>query len=978
MAILDKVIRHHLDTCEDRFPVTVPLIRKSLYCDDFDGGAKDDETAYKVYSEVKEIFAEAAMDMRKWVTNSPTLNKRIQEDGSGMDSLPTDDTPSAAAMQLNPNEIAPVKVLGTPWDIATDELCITLDSLKDYPTGRITKRILLSGATKPFDPLGINAPVILTLKLLFQSVCTKSEGWDNQLPPKQQEVWDRFLEEAKQFKGTRIPRFYGNMSDGTVILVGFGDASESAYAACVYIRNEKKDEIETNLVTAKTRVAPVKKTTMPRLELLAGLCLSKLMTKVNDSLSKMIEIERVICLTDAEIVLNWIQREGREYKQYVRNRCNKIRKRIPVENWAHVPGKQNAADLASRGCFPRQFEQPATLNRWLLGPDWIREDIEQWPIRKNIKPVFDDPELASSKDQHPDKRSDCLITQHVPAPTLHKIMEIEDYSTLDHYVRVVAWCKRFVHNYFTKRIEKRKSGELVAEEIDAAMDTCIKSAQAELKKESGFEKRAESLGLYEDENGVMRCRGRIGKAKIPFTTRFPVLLPRYHHFTLLIIRDAHNRVYHNGVKDTLAEVRSKYWIVKGRQLVKRELNKCSLCKRLEGIFYGQPTSCDLPDFRVGGSRAFETVGVDFAGPVYVRDIYQKGKMNKAYIVLNTCASSRMVHLELVPDLTTAAYVRAHERFIGRRGKPKLMISDNGKTFTGTALKKMNARLGIKWRFNLSKAAWWGGMFERMVRCTKRCLKKSIGLSKLSFEEFNTILINVEAVLNNRPLTYIGEDDFDPVLTPSHLFCGRRTMDGDINPGVRNPDELNIETLKDASVDHFWKRWAKEYLVELRQHHKMHTQKKALNIQPGDVVFIQTDGVKRGRWPMGTIQSCIVGKDGVTRGATVRRIGEGGKPSLVNCPLQKLCPMEITSDDVPLDDDGNLCCDDNDSNRIESKPSEICDDNNQSTIESAKKEEIDIVETSTNDSTTNTPMQTRSTRSAAIAGEIQRRCNDMGN
>ncbi len=994
MAILDKVVRHHLDTCEDRFPVTIPLIRSSLYCDDFDGGAKDDETGYKVYSEVKEIFKEASMDMRKWVTNSPTLNERIREDGSSMDNLPVDDTPSAAAMQLNPTEIAPVKVLGTPWDIVTDELCITLDSLKDYPTGRVTKKILLSGATKPFDPLGINAPVILTLKILFQSVCTKSEGWDDQLPPKQQEIWDRFLEEAKEFKGIRVPRFYGNPTDGPVMLIGFGDASESAYAACVYIRFQRKEDgIGTALVAAKTRVAPVKKTTMPRLELLAALCLSKLTTKVIDTLMKLISIERVICLTDAEIVLNWIQREGREYKQYVRNRCNKIRKRIEVENWYHVPGKQNAADFPSRGCFPRQLEQPTTLHRWLFGMDWMFEEEEQWPIRKDVKPVFEDPELKDLKGNNEETRSDCLTVQHIPTPMIQKLIEIEEYSTLERLVRVVAWCRRFANNC-RRKIEERKSGELVAEEFDEAMDISIRSAQGDLRKESGHEKRAQSLGLYEDEKGIERCRGRIGKAKIPFGARFPVILPRNHHFTVLIIREAHNKVYHNGVKETLAEVRSTYWIVKGRQIVKRLLKKCNLCKRLEGMAYPQPTTCDLPDFRVGGSRAFETVGVDFAGPVYVKDIYHPGSMNKAYIVINTCTSSRMVHLELTPDLTTAAYVRAHERFIARRGYPTLMISDNGRTFKGKDLKKFNARLGIKWRFNLSKAAWWGGMFERMVRSTKRCLKKAIGLRKLSFEEFTTILTNVEAVINNRPLTYVEEDDFDTVLTPSHLFCGRRTMDREISLGPMIAPKPKTNKLRDdviyrtrqinASVDHFWKRWSKEYLVELRENHKMHTEKKALNIRPGDVVFIYEDGVKRNKWPMGIIQECIVGKDGVTRGATVRRLGEGGKPSLVNRPLQKLYPMEVTNDEVAHLYESDNNSDNNESeiggeSKIESELSVACDDDIDTTKDVADNKNVDIANDAASDTTTNEPLrQTRSKRTAGIAGEAQRRCNDSKN
>ena len=963
MAILDNVNQYHLERYMKDYPITVQLIRDSLYCDDFDGGAKDDDSGFKVYSEVKAIFGEASMNMRKWITSSSKLNSRIKEAESRSQDE-SDHVPSYAAAQLNPDERAPVKVLGIPWNTNTDELSFTLNSLKDYPTGRITKRILLSGTTKPFDPLGILAPIILTLKILFQTTCVKGDSWDDQLPAKQQEIWDRFLEEAKQFNGLRVPRCYGDLSDGTVTLIGFGDASESAYAACIYLHYKSKEKVISTLVAAKTRVAPVKKITLPRLELLAALCLSKLMVKIQSSLQRLVQIQRIICLTDAEIVLNWITREDRSYKQFVRNRCMQIRDKVPVDNWYHVPGKVNAADLPSRGCFPRQLQQPTTRCQWLNGPEWMSKDEEVWPIRKDIKPVFDDPELKVSKSDDVDS----LITIHSTKPNLEKIIKFEDYSCINRLIRVVAWCNRFISNCRIKK-EERRLEELNAEEYDHAKILCIQSVQIVLYQESGHEKRCQSLGLYEDEQGIQRCRGRIGKAKIPFSTRFPILIPRNHHFTELIIRDAHEKVYHNGVKETLAELRSVYWIVKGRQIVKRSLRRCLLCKRIEGLAYPPPVTSDLPDFRVGASRAFDAVGVDFCGPIYVKDIYKPGSMHKAYIAINTCTSTRMLHLELTPDLTTAAYLRSHRRFIARRGCPSLMVSDNGKTFKGQELKKFNAMNGTKWRFNLSKAAWWGGVFERMVRSTKRCLKKAIGLRKLSYEELNTILIEIEAVINNRPLVYVEEEDMDQLLTPSHLFCGRRTMDKEFRLSHETEDELNPNNLIsrtkqiNASIDHFWRRWSKEYLIELRENHKMKNKQSNLEVRPGDAVFIHEDYVKRNKWHMGVIEKCIVGADGVTRGATVKKVDKDGKTSYINRPLQKLYPMELTCN-----------------SKLESNETTVTENESKlgtNEIEFDDDEINDVIKNSNKNSRSCT-RQTRSKRGAAIDGEIRRRCNDYQN
>jgi hypothetical protein len=268
------------------------------------------------------------------------------------------------------------------------------------------------------------------------------------------------------------------------------------------------------------------------------------------------------------------------------------------------------------------------------------------------------------------------------------------------------------------------------------------------------------------------------------------------------------------VKETLAEFRSSYWISKGRQRVKTILKKCHLCKLLEGLSYPAPTSADLPEFRLDGGRAFRYTGVDFCGPVYVKNVYGKSdEMNKAYILIMTCATSRNVHLELCPDLTTEAYIRGQQRFIGRRGTPTMIISDNGKTFKGKELRRFNAEKGIRWRFNLARAPWWGGMFERMVRSTKRCLRKAVGSRRLTYEELNTVLIEIEAVLNNRPLTYIYENDVEVPLTPSHLFCGRRLFDKEDQVGDDLDEEVKV-TRKDivgakkkgeSVVEHFWNR-----------------------------------------------------------------------------------------------------------------------------------------------------------------------------
>jgi hypothetical protein len=232
---------------------------------------------------------------------------------------------------------------------------------------------------------------------------------------------------------------------------------------------------------------------------------------------------------------------------------------------------------------------------------------------------------------------------------------------------------------------------------------------------------------------------------------------------------------HNGIGDTLTELRARFWVTRGRQTVRKVVGKCSVCKKIQGLSYKAPQPPPLPEYRVSDEFAFTQVGVDFAGPLHVRDIYAKNTtLNKAYIALFTCTSSRAVHLELVSNLIAVCFLNALIRFKARRGTPALIVSDNGKTFKDARIQSYCQHRGIKWKFNVEAAPWWGGFFERMVKSVKLCLKKCLRNARLNFEEMLTVLTDVEAVLNSRPLSFVFDEMEEP-LTPSHLVVGRRIL-----------------------------------------------------------------------------------------------------------------------------------------------------------------------------------------------------------
>ena len=344
--------------------------------------------------------------------------------------------------------------------------------------------------------------------------------------------------------------------------------------------------------------------------------------------------------------------------------------------------------------------------------------------------------------------------------------------------------------------------------------------------------------------------------------------------------------------------------------MKKVISKCVVRRKLEGKAYSTPRSAALPEFRVTETPAFSKVGVDFAGSLYVKE--RTTTMKKVYIALFSCCVTRAIHLELVEDLSTGAFIRALRRFAGRRGAPVLIISDNAKTFKAAdkTLKKLfnhpevaNELSGkmIEWKFNLERAPWWAGFFERMVGCVKRCLRKVLGNARLTFDELFTVLIEVEGTLNSRPLAYEYDEAGEEVLTPSHLIFGRRikTVPDEIVEDEEEGESRYTGRFRYLSVRlaHFWNRWRREYLTDLREFHRTKVSTDPRSVQIGDVVTVYDESKRRGEWRLAVIESLIKGNDNVVRGANIRVIAKG-KPSRMSRPVQKLYPIEVQSEIQP--------------------------------------------------------------------------------
>ena len=494
----------------------------------------------------------------------------------------------------------------------------------------------------------------------------------------------------------------------------------------VYLRVGGEDA-SVSFVAAKTRVAPVNTTTIPRLELLSALLLAKLCSSIENALEGWIKLEKTACLTDSKVALCWIRGQDQEWKTFVENRVTSIRKIVPAAQWSHCPGRLNPADIPSRGMMPRGLQENET---WTKGPEWLKKSTKP-PVTEKEQDIPEECLVERRKKSH------TLATLPGDRKSLSQLLPPEKFSSWKRLMRTTSLVLKFVDIVRGRREDH-------VHYLHESRKRWLLETQVELTQDSNFSSWKRQLNLQQDGEGLWRCVGRLHTAPLNLGARDPILIERSHHVSRLLVEEAHKRVLHDGPKETLTELRAEYRMLKARPLVKKLIRACLICRRYEGRPFKPQEPPPLPAFRVQPSRPFASVGVDFAGPLYIREEEDP----KTWLCLYTCAATRAVHLDLVRDLNTSTFLRSFRRLCARRGTPEKVVSDNAGTFKSadatlqTLLKEPEIQdhfhgMRIQWHFNTEKAPWQGGMFERMIKSAKRCLRKSIGKKSLTFDELLT-------------------------------------------------------------------------------------------------------------------------------------------------------------------------------------------------------------------------------------------------
>ncbi|XP_053662228.1 uncharacterized protein LOC128711380, partial [Anopheles marshallii] len=848
----------------DRFPRAVECIKYEHYVDDMLASVETVDEAVTLAEDVRLVHSKGGFEIRNWLSNSKDVVHKLRW---GVNQNKCVDMSSNQGTE---------KVLGMWWNTDDDMLTFRINPRMDEELlagGRLpTRREVLSTLMMIYDPLGLIGHFLMFLKILLQDLWRTGIHWDKKVEGEAAKKWLRWTGLLPELEKLMIRRCYRSITSSPCVqLHVFTDASQSGMAAVAYLRFEESGVVECALVGSKTRVAPLKLLSIPRLELQAAV----IGARFADHIAKAhrLRIDKRVFWTDSRNVVSWIKSDHRRYSPFVAFRVSELSEITDANEWRWLSTKVNVADDGTKW---QGHPDLTSSSRWFRGPEFLWEVEENWPINK------DDPGESSEE----------LRKSLLHHAIVRNVVDFARFSRWKKLLRTVGFVHRYVGSLRLRaRREKNAAGPLTQEELLAAEHTLYIWAQldgfaADIKRmKSGAKEKHPWKNLLKrdsvlyklspeiDERGILRMRGRLTNCTLlGDSLRKPVILPRRHPVTDLVIKDFHERYCHQSHRTVVGQLRTRYHIPKLLVEFYRVRRGCQHCK-IRDAAPNPPLMGNIPRQRVAvNQRAFTYTGLDYFGPILV---VVGRHSEKRWGALFTCLTTRAVHLELAFALTTASCILAIRRFIARRGSPREILCDRGTNFVGAA-RELNVALKdvdenalmsrfsgpeLKWSFNPPAAPHFGGSWERLVQSVKKILC-SFELPRLPTDEIlMSTLTEVEMMINSRPLTYVPlDEESDSPITPNHLLLG--SSDGSKPAACFDDSPTGIRTSLGAlhvNAEIFWKRWIADYLPTLTRRTKWFDSVPP--IKEGDVVLIVDGNLPRNTWPMGRVLEVTRARDG---------------------------------------------------------------------------------------------------------------------
>ncbi|KAL0153282.1 hypothetical protein M9458_051409 [Cirrhinus mrigala] len=822
---LQRHVRQH--------PLTDEAIRYSVercfYVDNCLQSLPTADEAWSLIDRLRNILSAGGFEIRQWACSNPTVLSHLPSDARA----------------------------------ASVELWLTQEK-SDLPESTL-------GPRYPVRPTGMASTVHDKVKVIIKQLWDKQRGWDDpNLPPELLQSWCAWEEELRYLPCISFPRPYVppevGMDGVTHEVHIFSDASEQAYGAVAYLRTtDQEGQTYLSFIIARSRVTPKRAHSIPRLELCGSLVAAQLAKLLENELT--LHVRSISLWTDSTTVLQWLNSEFCRYRVFVGNRIAEIQELTDKCSWHYVGSADNPADDLTKG---RPLQYLAAPNRWSQGPAFLLQDPKEWPAIPKSETRVDQVELRKS--------TFCGINTS-PSPfastggwNYNTWQELLDVAAQEHRTNLVPGTSPEAENYRQAEVHILRQVQQESFPEDYQLLGTGKPVR------SGS--RLVTLAPEMDPScGLIRVGGRLRRVSgIEDSVLHPLVLDPSHPVSRLIIQHYDDKLHHPGSERLFREIRRYYWILRGREAVRRFQRDCPECQRWRAQ-PAIPKMADLPSARLQLYKpAFHSCGVDCFGPLLVKI---GRRTEKRWGILFKCLTTRAIHLDLLPSMSTDSFLMALRRFIARRGTPRELWSDQGTNFRGgqrelreayaALLPDIQSQLAcqqIHFHFNPPSAPHFGGAWEREVRSVKSALYTVLGSQSVSEEVLMTALLEVESILNSKPLGYVSSDvaDVDPV-TPNSLLMGR--PDGSL-PQVVYPESemLSRRHWRHSQVlaDRFWSRFIRDYLPSLQTRQKWHASPPDLKEQT--FVLIIDPQLPRSLWPVGQVIKTHQSPDGHIRSADV--------------------------------------------------------------------------------------------------------------
>lgn len=837
-----------------KFSDVVPIIERNMYVDDFIAAFQHASPAQLDHLRTRsiELFKSAGMNLRKFRTNEATLDKKW-----------TDSTAKES-----------VKVLGHSWNTRTDTFSPAIDTSQFLSSTTMTKRQFTSFVQSVYNPTGIVAPFTLKLKFALKELWKLKLKWDQNVPESEFKAAMELVRDSQLVNEMVAPRNLLPVDNSPVTLRIYCDASKQALGVVAYLCSTQGNF----LFLAKSRLA--REATIPELELDALVMAATLA----NYLARLHSFDEVIICGDSKLNLQRLLQHPNKQKPSVALRVNQIKRLAPSAVFRHVESKQNLADLVSRG----------TSMKSLLGnKEWL-----------NAPELLPNPQFESTVTAHvlsvKSSLTDCTCTR------------FSSYNrAINTYLHIARIVKRYGKNArYQQHHELDLARNLLIRTIQRAHFPTEIDALESSDAQLNFDRESilYNFTVYVDSDGLLRLRSRIKPtAEFSLDEVHPIILPNNCHFSRLVAAHVHYLNYHPGVDRTCHSIRERYFIINQRKMVKALVNSCKTC-RLKRSAPPQITAGQLPAFRNDVYRPpFTNTGIDLFGPLKVT----MTTPGPRYGVIFSCATSRLVHIEVVPEMTAEHVFEAVRRFIARRGLPQLFYGDNGTQFVKVKKdlkgfinlvnkERPDLELKFEWIHLTTHSPWRGGFYERLIRSIKDALvtlsldrkvtkrpllggkpgeKKKAGQIRgekvLTDQQLVTYMAEIEALINNRPLFMHDGRAIKPTDFLGAQGSIQLPIVGNLPSDYDRPNIIRDYTISQRRLNSVRRLWKDSYVLQLRGlHHRNKQSSKLRNFEEGDVVHVKKPSTPLDKWPLGLVTKVVVSDDGIVRSVQLRTFNHG--------------------------------------------------------------------------------------------------------